>query len=1365
MSRGHDSRSRYNPSFGDSYAPINDYDDHSMDYRELPDQQWHASLPHPRSDDYFDGVDPYSSPTPLPRGSMGVGRRATELGTREASSLRVQDDITPRYGYEIRSQEGETYDRPLPQNNTPHTNQASCSLSKNLVPVSTLPDWCRSVFKFGVFNAMQSQCFDTAVNTDSNMVISAPTGAGKTVLFELSIIRLLQSENNVPQMASKCVYMAPTKAICSERSRDWSAKFAHLGVKCCELTGDTMKSGRSAWKEARDCAIIITTPEKWDSLTRNWDDSSDFLQRIKLFMVDEVHTVGEPTRGSCLEVVVSRMMQRGNHVRFVLVSATAPNIEDLKDWLSSCSSGESTGMFKFGDEYRPCQLQRYVYGYARPPGHNDFQFMKTLDYKLFPVIQEHSTGKPVLVFYFANLGLGVHHAGLSLDERHTVEGLFTQRKLSVIVATSTLAVGVNFPAHIVIIKGVTQWTGTGWSEYSSQDIMQMLGRAGRPQFDREGIAIVMCDKKLESKYKLLATGGSQLESTLHHNLTEHINSEIGLNTIKNVDSAKQWLRKTFLFRRIQKNAAHYKLDLPQAASWEACVDALITKSISTLKETQLIKHGENGSLALTEFGEIMSYYIRQSTMKLFIQFAHESSVACLRSVLTTISAAEEFKDLHMRGGERQVYNKLNENQNIRFPVKKAETSADKAFLLIQAILGGVPLMSPEYKSPNSQPHMEALNAMRHAPRMITGIFIQLFNGSVIMNGMSLMRCLNGKAWEDRPAVLKQLDGIGEKSYKVLAENGITTIKLLSAQNPNRIETLLNRRPPFGWDIISSARALPSYSIIAEELSSAANKATDTVDIELLVTVSAKCGSTKDNQVPKGFDARVTSILTITSDNQFIDFRRINTQRLLESVNFSITAHLTKPSQEIVIIVSSDKFAGITERHDFKPILPATTYPTPNTRPPKPTEVEDAGEDVLDLTNSDPPEESSFKLTKKTKEKPTAAPEKSISQIGKIRLPNGNYACHHKCKDKTACRHMCCREGLPKPPQSPKSAKPKITTGDTLSSPADPHPKSKNTIEKQKSQLDYLHNKAKDGTSRVKRDSLIRARDTQPSTKATARYMESLLNSPTKIPTLGPKERSPSSDQDLPEPSVIRVGKQASPNSGSTNYDDSDMDLWAANLPSELLEFDAETLPLPTQKDRNGTESPGVVSAIVKNNKRSMFKGNEPVEQRSKRPRIELSSSVDELPLVQDTPMRRRPPAEILPTPHSFSAKSIEEPKPLFRPSSSIGQPSPGTSNTLESATVPSREDAFEDFMDYIFEGVKIVTGGTWEDASATAKAQNIPDHNSVNQSAPEQKYAPESPLTAVGEPIKVAQTEYEASGTFEHGPMTDFNSWLDENGL
>ncbi|CAE6422876.1 unnamed protein product [Rhizoctonia solani] len=1360
MERGYDPRSQYDSSFNTNYRPMSKNEDYYTEYREHPGQSWHVSFTHPQSDDCYDGVDEYSSPTPLPRRPAGTGRQVMEFDMHESFGTRVEDGDILRYNY------------------------------KSLVPVSTLPDWCRDVFKFGLFNAMQSQCFDTAVNTDSNMVISAPTGAGKTVLFELSIIRLLRSENNTTQAAYKCVYMAPTKAICSERSRDWSAKFSHLGIRCCELTGDTMKSGRSAWKEAKDCAIIITTPEKWDSLTRNWNDSSDFLQGVKLFMVDEVHTVGETTRGSCLEVVVSRMMQRGNRVRFVLVSATAPNIEDLKDWLSSCSSGESTSMFKFSEEYRPCRLQRHVYGYPRPPGHNDFQFMKTLDYKLFPVIQEHSTGKPVLVFCptrksrchghgkpfdgkLATLGLGVHHAGLSLDERHTVEQLFTERKLSVIVSTSTLAVGVNFPAHIVIVKGVAQWTGTGWSEYSSQDIMQMLGRAGRPQFDREGIAIIMCDKSLENKYRLLATGGSELESTLHYNLTEHINSEIGLDTINSVDSAEQWLRKTFLFRRIQKNPAHYKLDLPETASWEECMGALVTKSLNTLKETQLVKHDENeDSLSLTQFGEIMSYYIRQFTMKLFIEFARDSNVACLRSVLTTLSAAEEFKDMHMRGGERQVYNKLNEHESIRFPIKKAETSADKALLLIQAILGGVSLMSPEYKSPNSQPHMEALNVMRHTPRMITvpqalvDTALVTKNGSVIVNGMSLMRCLNGKVWEDRPAVLKQLDGIGEKSYKVLAESGITTIKLLSMQNPNRIDMLLNRRSPFGSNIVSSARTLPSYSISVEELSTTTNKTAKTVDVELLVSVSAKCASIQDDRTLKGFDTRVTSILTITSDDQFIDFRRINTRRLLESIDFSITAPLTKPSQEVVVIVSSDKFAGITERYNFKPTLPANTYPTLNTRPPKPTEVEEVEEEILDLTNSDTPEEPILKLTKKSKESSAILDKKATSRAMKTRLPNGNYACHHKCKDKTSCRHICCREGLTKPPSSPKGTKPKSTTENTLSSPIGPQQKPKDMVGKQKSHLDYLHNKAADGVSRVKRDSLIRSRDTHPSAKETNRYVDYLLSSPIELPAYNSGENSPDSDQDLPEPSLIRVKKRTSPGSGSTNYDDSDLDQWVANLPSEVLELDVESPAIPTSEDRSYGGLTRVVSPIVKNNNKKrpvLDKENEPVEHKLKRPKTELRPM--ESLLEQNTPTRNGKATGILPTPRS-SSRPLEQPKQLFRPSSSVGAPSPRTSTLLESrAKTPAHEDTFEDFMDYMFEGVKIITGDARKDTS-TIPMESIPERKPVSEMPLERKQSfQRSPLKEMPKLTSVVSTERETLKADVHDPMAELNSWLDENGL
>jgi ATP-dependent DNA helicase HFM1/MER3 len=127
--------------------------------------------------------------------------------------------------------------------------------------------------------------------------------------------------------------------------------------------------------------------------------------------------------------------------------------------------------------------------------------------------------------------------------------------------------------------------------------------------DKEGIAIIMCEPELENKYRELE-GKTILESSLHNNLSEHINSEIGLGTITNIRSAKEWLRSSFLFQRIQKNPAHYALGKGENQTWEERVDDMVMQSVEKLRETNLIagaKAGDiSGILTSTEFGDIMS---------------------------------------------------------------------------------------------------------------------------------------------------------------------------------------------------------------------------------------------------------------------------------------------------------------------------------------------------------------------------------------------------------------------------------------------------------------------------------------------------------------------------------------------------------------------------------------------------------------------------------------------------------------------------------------------------------------------------------------------------------------------------------------
>ncbi|KZT69812.1 P-loop containing nucleoside triphosphate hydrolase protein, partial [Daedalea quercina L-15889] len=864
-----------------------------------------------------------------------------------------------------------------------------------LRPVSELPDIYRGMFKFGVFNAVQSKCFDTVMHTDENMVISAPTGSGKTVLFELAIIRmLLQAGGNSKSV--KCVYVAPTKALCSEKCRDWTMKFAALGVNCCEMTGDTVQLGRGAWGSARDATVIVTTGEKWDSLTRNWRDHGQILNQVHLFLVDEVHILNE-SRGSTLEVILSRMKLRGSSTRFVVVSATVPNIEDVASWIGDGTPNGSATVMQFGEEYRPCKLTKIVYGIPHKREQNDFAFQKTLDYKLYAILQQHSVNKPLLVFCstrkgvlntaqhimkeyevagdkkqnvpwsrptriehtfqdkslhkLAACGIGVHHAGMTPEDRRTTEDLYIKKILRIIFATSTLAVGVNLPAHTVILKGVKVFQSNTLQEYSDLDIMQMMGRAGRPQFDKEGVAIIMCESELEAKYKALVQGQTVLESSLHLNLSEHINSEVGLGTITDIETAKEWLHNSFLYRRIQKNPRHYAIGKDGNQTWQQRLDDLVAQSIVKLQEAGLVAYSDerDGQLCSTEYGDIMSkFYVKQSTMALILKLPERATA----------------RDM--------VYNKMRTHNDIRYQIKKIEKPADKVFILVQAVLACINLSDPEYRSGDSNAVLEAFAIFRHIARImkvVVEVAIVKQSGSQLRYGMELMRCVNAKAWEDRHFVLRQIDTIGEKSLQVLAGHGITTIAALRQQDPMRIDVMLNRKPPFGFNVIAQVQQLPQYTLRVVEKSLVTHKAQNPVEVELEV----ECGMIIGCDLAKAKKNKtrmtdMTSVLTVTSETDFVDFRRIPTKALKGSKKFTLNVNFTKPSQSIVVYISSELYAGVTVSESYKPQTSATQFPMKDTRPKGSTDVllEGLDEDP-DFWNMAPDDEDSPAGLKRTPE--------------------------------------------------------------------------------------------------------------------------------------------------------------------------------------------------------------------------------------------------------------------------------------------------------------------------------------------------------------------------------------------------------------
>ena len=357
---------------------------------------------------------------------------------------------------------------------------------------------------------------------------------------------------------TKAIYVAPTRSLVQEKLRDWQSKFgSSLGLVVMEITGDSLVSKDSLM----DADIILITPERLDSITRRDKQGGvGFLSQVKLVLIDEVHLLND-ARGPCLEAGVvarmkllqQRMFQQSSgdichsKFRFVACSATFKNIEDVAKWLDI----PSHAVFCFGEEFRPVPIDIIVRGYQSAK--SDFLFDKKLDCHVFQIWREYSNGKPTLCFcptrnlvsslanklseikdergqsiFLASedhrsmlfersksvrnpslrkciqAGVGFHHSALEASDRLVVEELFLHKILPFVSTTSTLAVGVNLPAYLVIIKGTNRYDGkgSGYVKYDTATILQMVGRAGRPQFDTKGIAVIMTENKVGNLHKL-----------------------------------------------------------------------------------------------------------------------------------------------------------------------------------------------------------------------------------------------------------------------------------------------------------------------------------------------------------------------------------------------------------------------------------------------------------------------------------------------------------------------------------------------------------------------------------------------------------------------------------------------------------------------------------------------------------------------------------------------------------------------------------------------------------------------------------------------------------------------------------------------
>lgn len=481
--------------------------------------------------------------------------------------------------------------------------------NEKLIKISDMPEWAQPAFKgMTQLNRVQSRVYEAALFSADNILLCAPTGAGKTNVAVLTILQQLALNRNPDGSFNhsnyKIVYVAPMKALVAEVVGNLSNRLQLYDVKVRELSGDQTLTRQ----QIEETQIIVTTPEKWDIITRKSGDRT-YTQLVKLLIIDEIHLLHD-SRGPVLESIVARTVRQiettKEHIRLVGLSATLPNYEDVALFLR-VDLGK--GLFHFDNSYRPVPLSQQYIGIQVKKPLQRFQLMNDLCYEkvmavagkhqvlifvhsrkettktarairdtalendtLGRFLKEDSASREILQSHtelvksndlkdLLPYGFAIHHAGMTRGDRQLVEDLFADGHVQVLVSTATLAWGVNLPAHTVIIKGTQIYNPEkgAWTELSPLDIMQMLGRAGRPQYDSYGEGIIITGHSELRYYLSLMNQQLPIESQFVSKLADQLNAEIVLGTVQNAKEACNWIGYTYLYIRMLRNPGLYGL--------------------------------------------------------------------------------------------------------------------------------------------------------------------------------------------------------------------------------------------------------------------------------------------------------------------------------------------------------------------------------------------------------------------------------------------------------------------------------------------------------------------------------------------------------------------------------------------------------------------------------------------------------------------------------------------------------------------------------------------------------------------------------------------------------------------------------------
>jgi len=437
--------------------------------------------------------------------------------------------------------------------------------------------------KISSLNPMQNLALKKGLLDGKNLVIASPTASGKTLLCELAALNLFRNKK------TKMVYMAPLVALVSEKYESFKQKYSKLGVRVAMSVGDY--DSTSQW--LADYDWILTSNEKCDSLMRH---NVDWIRNVGLIVVDEIHMLQDPSRGPTLEVTLTRLRETVPNAQILALSATIQNVKELGEWLNA-----ETVI----SDYRPVELHEGIYLNSKIQffGKNSYELNPTLDPE--PAILQNTINMKKQALYFVatrkyteslaeNLGrfnqnflgrnekrelsklsddiksvleiptkqcrkladcvkngVAFHHAGLLYKQKKIIEDNFRQGLLRCIIATPTLAYGVDLPVFRVIIRDLKRYyAGFGARFIPVLEYKQFCGRAGRPTWDTWGESVLIAkseDEAQELTDKYILGEPEEIRSKLAFDpvLRMQTLALIASSFVKTEDALMRFFEKTF----------------------------------------------------------------------------------------------------------------------------------------------------------------------------------------------------------------------------------------------------------------------------------------------------------------------------------------------------------------------------------------------------------------------------------------------------------------------------------------------------------------------------------------------------------------------------------------------------------------------------------------------------------------------------------------------------------------------------------------------------------------------------------------------------------------------------------------------------